>query len=159
MKLGNFNLFDTMGVTGMYDTVNGTSNNTSPLSNPVALAAAAYVAASSNVNSKSNHLTHPMQNNNQEHGQHSYPVTTEYNSSINGTNGYWGYTPQPYCTTSTRQYMQTPAGTISASDACSSPARHDLSYHTHGNYPHMQKMVGNYPTGYEFYQHHNAKYC
>jgi hypothetical protein len=139
--------------------------------------AAAYAAASSNYssslngNNKTNHLHphHHIQNGNNNHhhnGQHLYSPNTDYgSSSVTASNGYWPYSTQPYFPGATRQYMVpqppsscpiTPSG---VSDTSSSSSQQDLSYHTHGSYPHMQKMVGNYPTTYEFYQQHNNKYC
>jgi len=139
--------------------------------------AAAYAAASSNYpssslhgNTKTNHLhhSHHIQNGNNNHhhnGQHLYSPNTDYgSSSVTASNGYWPYSTQPYFPT-TRQYMVTqppsscPITPTGVSDTSSSSSQQDLSYHTHGSYPHMQKMVGNYPTTYEFYQQHNNKYC
>jgi hypothetical protein len=140
--------------------------------------AAAYAAASSNYsssslhgNNKTNHLhpSHHIQNgtNNHHHnGQHLYSPNTDYSSSsVTASNGYWPYSTQPYFPATTRQYMVTqppsscPITPTGVSDTSSSSSQQDLSYHTHGSYPHMQKMVGNYPTSYEFYQQHNPKYC
>lgn len=160
MKLGNFNLFDTISAAGIYDPTVSTSTNSSSTSNPVALAAAAYAAASSNGKPSTNHLGHSMSTNHQHHGQHMYSPGTDYSSSpVSSSNGYWPYSTQPYFPGSTRQYVVPQTPSISTSDAGSPTARHDLSYPSHGNYPHMQKMVGNYSTSYEFYQQHNAKYC
>jgi hypothetical protein len=140
-------------------------------------AAAAYAATSSNYpssslngNNKVNHLHphHHVQNGNNHHhnGQHLYSPNTDYgSSSVTAPNGYWPYTTQPYFPGTTRQYMvpqpppSCPITPTGVSDTSSSSSQQDLSYHTHGSYSHMQKMVGNYPTSYEFYQQHNAKYC
>jgi hypothetical protein len=106
------------------------------------------INSSSNVNNKIN-----LHHNN----QHIYSSNTDYGSSSMPTsNGYWPYSPQSYFPGTTRQYMP---NQTSASGTSSSPNEQDLSYHTHGSYSHMQKMVGNHPTNYEFYQPHNAKYC
>lgn len=141
--------------------------------------AAAYAAASANYpssslhgNTKSNHLhsSHHLQNGSTNHhhnGQHLYSPNNDYASSpITSTNGYWPYSTQSYFPGTTRQYMVTqppsscPITPSGVSDTSSSPSQQDLaSYHSHGSYPHMQKMVGNYPTTYEFYQQHNTKYC
>lgn len=140
--------------------------------------AAAYAAASSNYpssslhgNNKTNHLhpSHHIQNgnNNLHHnGQHLYSPNNDYgSSSVSTSNGYWPYSTQPYFPSTTRQYMVTqppsscPITPTGVSDTSSSSSQQDLSYHTHGSYPHMQKMVGNYPSSYEFYQQHNTKYC
>ncbi|CAF1487063.1 unnamed protein product [Rotaria sordida] len=52
----------------------------------------------------------------------------------------------------TRQYMVNQASSASASDTSSSPTKQALSYYTYESYSHMQKMSGNYPVSYEFYQ-------
>ena len=162
MKLANFNLFDTMAAAGMYDsTVNtpATSSASSTTQNSASLAAA-YAAASSNGTHKTHQLHHPIQNGHPHHGQHLYASHGDYGSSpVTAPNGYWPYSTQPYFNSTPRQYMVPQTPPTSVSDTCSSPSRQELSYHTHGPYPHMQKMVGNYPTNYEFYQQHNAKYC
>ena len=142
--------------------------------------AAAYAAASSNYpsssslngNNKTNHLHphHHIHNGNNTHhhhnSQHLYSPNNDYvSSSVTTPNGYWPYSTQPYFPTTTRQYMVTqppsscPITATGVSDTSSSSSQQDLSYHTHGSYPHMQKMVGNYPGSYEFYQQHNTKYC
>jgi len=110
-------------------------------------------------NNKTN--LHHIQNGNHHHnGQNIYSSNNEYSSSsISTSNGYWPYSTQPYFPGTTRQYMVNQTPSTSVSDICSSPNEQDLSYHTHGSYSHMQKMVGNYPANYEFYQQHNAKYC
>ena len=151
-----------------------------PTPSSVSFAAAAYAAVSGNYpsssslhgNTKSNHLhsSHHIQNgsNNHHHnGQHLYSPNNDYGSSpVTSANGYWPYPTQPYFASTTRQYMVTqppsscPITPSGVSDTSSSPSQPDLvSYHPHGSYPHMQKMVGNYPTSYEFYQQHNTKYC
>ncbi|CAF1038516.1 unnamed protein product [Rotaria sordida] len=147
-------------------------------SNSVSLAAA-YAAASSNYsstsslngNNKTNHLHshHHIQNGNNNHhhnGQHLYSPNNDYgSSSVTASNGYWPYSTQPYFAGAARQYMVTqppsscPITPTGVSDTSSSSSQQDLSYHTHGAYPHMQKMVGNYPASYDFYQQHNNKYC
>lgn len=154
---------------------------TDPIPTPSTVSlAAAYAAASSNYpsssalngNNKSNHLHshHHGQNgtttNHHHNGQHLYPSNTDYGSSpVTSSNGYWPYSTQSYFPGTTRQYMgsQPPAScpltATGVSDTSSSPSQQDLAYHTHGSYPHMQKMVGTYPASYEFYQQHNAKYC
>jgi hypothetical protein len=152
-----------------------------PTQSTVSLAAA-YAAASStypsssslNVANKSNHLhsQHHAQNgmtNHHHNGQHLYSPNHDYgSSSVTGANGYWPYSSQSYFPGTTRQYMVgqpptscpvTTTGVSDTSSSSSSTSQHDLSYHGHGSYPHMQKMVGNYPNSYEFYQQHNAKYC
>jgi hypothetical protein len=130
MRIPNFNLFDTMAAAGMYDPSIGTTSN-----------------------NKTNHI----QNGNYHNGQHIYSPNNDYvPSSLTTSNGYWPYTTQPYFSGSARQYMVNQTPSTSVSDTCSSPSQQDLSYHT---YPHMQKMVENYSTSYEFYQQQNAKYC
>lgn len=137
-RIPNFNLFDPMAVAGIYDSSNG--------------------------NNKTN--LHHIQNGNHHLGQHIYSSNNDYNSSsISTSNSYWPYSTQTYfpgttTAAATRQYMGNQTSSTSLSDTCSSPTEQDLSYHPHGSYSHMQKMVGNYPTNYEFYQQqHNAKYC
>ena len=145
--------------------------------NSVSLAAAAYAAASSNysssnVNSKNTHPhSHHVQNGTHNHhhhhnGQHLYSPNQDYGSSSVPTSaGYWPYPTQTYFPSAARQYMvpqpppSCPIAATGVSDTSSSSSQQDLSYHAHGSYPHMQKMVGTYPTSYEFYQQHNAKYC
>jgi len=107
---------------------------------------------SSNANNKTN--LHHIQNGNHHNTQHIYSSNNEYSTSANA---YWPYSTQSYFPGTTRQYMVNQ--TSSTSNTCSSQNEQDLSYHTHGSYSHMQKMVGNYSTNYEFYQPHNAKYC
>jgi hypothetical protein len=131
MRIPNFNLFDPMAVAGIYDSANG--------------------------NNKTN--LHHIPNGNHPNGQHIYSSNNEYNSStIPTSNGYWPYATQSYFPGTTRQYMVNQPSSTSVSDTWSSPTQ-ELSYHTPGSYSHMQKMVGNYPTNYEFYQQHNNKYC
>ncbi|CAF1181994.1 unnamed protein product [Rotaria sordida] len=140
MRISNFNLFDTMTAVGMYDS----TVNSSPITN-----------------NKTNF--YHIQNGNHHNTQNIYSSNNDYgsSSSIPTSNGcYWPYSTQSYFpTTTTRQYMVNQIPSTSLSDTCTSPTQQDLSYHTHGSYPHMQKPVGNYPTSYEFYQPHNAKYC
>lgn len=139
-----------------------------------AAASATYPASSSlNGTNKTTHLHshHHLQNggnatHHHHNGQHLYSPNNEYVSSSVGTsNGYWPYSSQAYFPSTTRQYMvaqppsSCPITPTGVSDTSSSSPQQDLSYHTHGSYPHMQKMVGNYPTSYEFYQQHNNKYC
>ncbi|UJR20764.1 hypothetical protein I4U23_023882 [Adineta vaga] len=132
MRIPNFSLFDTMTSAGMYDSSNG--------------------------NTKTNF--HHIQNGNHHTGQHIYSANTDYGpSSVPTSNGYWPYATQSYFPSASRQYMMNQTPSTSLSDGCSSPTEQELSYHPHGTYSHMQKMVGNYPTGYEFYQQHNPKYC
>lgn len=132
-RIPNFNLFDPMNVGGIYDTSNG--------------------------NNKTN--LHHMQNGTHHTGQNIYSANNEYNpSSIPTSNNYWPYSTPGYFPGTTRQYMINQTSSTSISDTCSSPStEQDLSYHPHGSYSHMQKMVGNYPANYEFYQQHNTKYC
>lgn len=155
MKLNNLGFFDTIAVAGMYDQTLNTSNGNSTSTNPVSLSGVPYGLSSSNVNQKTNHLNHPAQSSNQHHIQSSYSPGNDYSSTVNGPAGYWSYGTQSYLGSSTRQYMPTQTAT----DVCSSPSRNDLSYHAHGSYPHMQKMVAGYTTAYDFYQHPNPKYC
>ncbi|CAF2403601.1 unnamed protein product [Rotaria sp. Silwood2] len=137
MRIPNFNLFDTMTAVGLYDsTVN-----------------------SSTISNNKTNFYH-IQNGNHHNTQHMYSSNNDYgSSSIPTSNGYWPYPTQSYFPATTRQYMVNQIPSTSLSDTCASPTQQDLSYHTHGSYPHMQKTVGNYPTSYEFYQQHNAKYC
>ncbi|CAF1247504.1 unnamed protein product [Adineta steineri] len=137
MRIPNFSLFDTMTSAGIYDPT---------------------VTSSSNGNNKTNF--HHIQNGNHHNGQHIYSAHNDYGtSSVPTSNGYWPYSPQAYFPNATRQYMINQTPSTSLPDTCSSPTEQDLSYHPHGSYSHMQKMVGNYPTSYEFYQQHNTKYC
>ncbi|CAF2111120.1 unnamed protein product [Rotaria magnacalcarata] len=137
MRIPNFNLFDTMTAAGMYDST---------------------VNSSATANNKNNF--YHIQNGNHHNTPHIYSSNNEYGSSSMPTsNGYWPYATQPYFPATTRQYMVNQIPSSSLSDTCASTTQQDLSYHTHGSYPHMQKTVGNYPTSYEFYQPHNAKYC
>jgi len=103
------------------------------------------INSSSNINNKIN-----LHHNN----QHIYSSNNDYNSSsVPTSNGYWPYSAQSYFPGTTRPYQ------TSVSDTNSSSTEQDLPYHTHGTYSHMQKMVGNHPSSYEFYPPHNAKYC
>jgi hypothetical protein len=130
MRIPNFNLFDTMAAAGIYDST---------------------MNASSNGNNKIN-LHH--------NGQHIYATNNDYgSSSVPPSNGYWPYSTQSYFPGPTRQYMVNQTPSTSVSDTNSPTSEQELSYHTHGSYSHMQKMVGNHPASYEFYQQHNAKYC
>lgn len=147
MKLTNFNLFDSMN--GIYDPAVATIN-----ANP----------SNSTALTKATHLHHSMVNgtHQQPHhphgGQTMYPSNVDYSStSVNNCNGYWPYPSQSFLPGSTRQYIVPP--TSSVADVCSPPPRPDLNYPNHVSYGPMQKMVGSYPTSYEFYPSHNAKYC
>ena len=133
MRIPNFNLFDTMAAAGIYDPASG--------------------------NPKTN--LHHIPNGNHSNVQHIYPSTNDYNSSssIPTSNGYWPYSTPSYFPAPPRQYMINQTSSTSVSDTCSSLTEQNLPYHTHGSYAQMQKMVGNYPTNYEFYPQHNAKYC
>ena len=137
MKISNFNFFDPMTAAGIYDST---------------------INSSTIGNNKTNihQDQHPH-----HHTQHIYSSVNDYSSSSRPTtNGYWPYPTQPYFPTTPRPYNiinQMPS--TSLSDPCSSPIQQDLSCHTYGSYPHIQKIVGNYPTSYEFYQPHPAKYC
>jgi len=133
MRIPNFTLFDTMTSAGIYDST---------------------ISSSSNGNNKTNF--HHIQNGNHHNGQHIYSSTNDY---VPSSNGYWPYSTQPYFPGATRQYTINQTSSTSVPDTCSSPTEQELSYNTHGSYSHMQKMVGNYPTSYEFYQQHNTKYC
>ncbi|CAF4294138.1 unnamed protein product [Rotaria sordida] len=79
-------------------------------------------------------------------------TNNDYTSSISISNGYWSYSTQPYFPDTTRQHMVNQASSASASDTSSSRTEQALSYYTHESYSHMQKMSGNYPVSYEFYQ-------
>ncbi len=116
--------------------------------------AAAGIYDSANGNHKTNLHHNP-------NGQHIYSSTNDYSSSpsIPTANSYWPYSTQPYFPGTPRQYMVNQTPSTAVSDTCSSPTEQDLPYHPHGPYSHMQKMVGNYPTNYDFYPPHNAKYC
>jgi hypothetical protein len=120
--------------------------------------AAAGIYDSSSGHNKTN--LHHIQNGNHHNGQHIYSSNNDYgSSSIPTSNGYWPYATQSYFPGTTRQYMVNQTPSTSIPDTCSPSSEQQLSYHTQGSYSHMQKMVGNYPTNYEFYQPHNAKYC
>ena len=137
MRISNFNLFDPMAAVGLYDS---TGNSPSTSNNKTSF--------------------YHMQNGNSHNSQHIYSSTNDYGSpSIPTSNGYWPYSTQSYFPATTRPYMVNQIPSTSLTDSCSSSTHQDLPYATHGSYSHMQKTVGNYPTSYEFYQPHNAKYC
>ena len=179
-------MYEQAGCVGSASTTSNSSNSSTtsstnfrctdsiPTPSSVSLAAA-YAAASSTYPSssslhptnKSNHLhsAHHIQNGNTNHhhnGAHLYSPNPDYGSS---SNGYWPYSSQSYFPNTTRQYMvpQTPSSCpitpTGVSDTSSSSPQQELSYHTHGSYPTMPKMPGNYSASYEFYQQHNPKYC
>ena len=162
-----------------------TTSNSVSLAAAYAAASSNYSSSSSsslNGNNKTNHLLshqHIQNGNNHHHhhhhhhhqlhnGQHLYSPTNDYagSSSVTSSNGYWPYSTQSYFPSAPRQYIVTqppsscpPITPTGVSDTSSLSSQQDLPYHTPTSYPHMQKMIGNYPVSYDFYQQHNIKYC
>lgn len=121
MKLGNFNLFDSM-TAAIYDPMN--SNG---------------LTSTNNV--KSTPIHHSMVN-----GTHHSQTIYSNNSDYNPSNGYWNYHQnQTFLSGSTRQYIG------STDNSLSTRPELNYSHHSHSSYPTMPKMPTNYSSPYEFY--------